>query len=273
MFVETSGIKINVYVSGNISSSTDIIVFLHGFTGSAEDWKDITQNLDKKYVSISIDLIGHGKSDSPDEISFYTADSISKQIFDVISQFTNQKIILLGYSMGGRAALTFAVKYPEKIKALILESTSPGIKDDAEKKQRVESDNNLTQFILTNPIENFVDKWMNLEIFETQKKLPALKLNELRARKLLNNKTGLANSLKGFGTGVMPYLHEQLKDITVPVLLITGELDKKFTKINSDMAKVLPKAVHSIVNNTGHNVHLENTSSFISIVNKSLNKF
>ncbi|QQS37484.1 MAG: 2-succinyl-6-hydroxy-2,4-cyclohexadiene-1-carboxylate synthase [Ignavibacteriales bacterium] len=269
MLINSSGVNINVYVKGNLNSDTNILVLLHGFTGSSLDWTELIENLSPEFFTIAVDLIGHGKSDSPDDISLYTADAISKQILDVINHFTDRKVCLLGYSMGGRAALTFSVKYPEKVKALILESTSPGIKDEVERTQRVESDNNLAQFILTNPIEYFVDKWMNLEIFGTQKKLPAHKLNEIRERKLLNNKTGLANSLKGFGTGVMPHVYEQLKDIIVPTLLITGELDKKFTEINFEMAKILSNAVHSIVSGVGHNVHLEGTESYISIINKS----
>lgn len=272
MFIETSGININVNVSDNISSAKDIVVFLHGFTGSVEEWEEIISYINHNFASISIDLIGHGKSDSPIDISLYTADAISKQILDVINHFTNQKIIIAGYSMGGRAALTFAVKHPEKVKAMILESTSPGIKDEAERKQRVISDNQLAQFILTNPIDIFIDKWMNLEIFETQKKLPASKLKEIRERKLLNNKTGLANSLKGFGTGVMPHLYDQLKGINIPTLLITGELDKKFTNLNSAMLKVLPKVVHRVVNDVGHNVHLEKPELFYDEINSFMTK-
>lgn len=273
MLIETSGIKINVSISENVDSAKNLIVFLHGFTGSLKDWDEVRKNISPNYATLTLDLIGHGLSDSPAELSFYNADSIIKQIFDVINHFNKEKIVLVGYSMGGRAALSFAEKYPEKIKALVLESTSPGIKDEVERNKRKQTDDELAEFILANPIENFVDKWMNLEIFKSQKSLSKEKLQAIRNQKLLNNKIGLANSLRGFGTGVMPELYDSLSDITVPTLLITGELDEKFTKINSDIVKLFPIVDHKVVNYAGHNTHLEKPDQFISVMNNFIHTF
>jgi 2-succinyl-6-hydroxy-2,4-cyclohexadiene-1-carboxylate synthase len=181
MLIETSGIKINVSVSTNVDSSNDLIVFLHGFTGSLKDWDEVRKNINPDFSTIAIDLIGHGLSDSPSDLSLYSAGSITKQIFDVINHFTKGKIILVGYSMGGRAALSFAVKYPEKLKALVLESTSPGIKDVTEKNKRKQTDDELVEYILSNPIENFVDKWINLDLFKSQKNLGDHRSHILRA--------------------------------------------------------------------------------------------
>ncbi len=53
-----------------------IFVFLlHGFTGSSNDWKEIIPLLNKNYSYVAIDLIGHGKSDSPQNVELYTAHS------------------------------------------------------------------------------------------------------------------------------------------------------------------------------------------------------
>jgi 2-succinyl-6-hydroxy-2,4-cyclohexadiene-1-carboxylate synthase len=94
------------------------IFFLHGFTGSALDWENILEKIPKNFVPVSVDLIGHGKSDSPASLNDYSADSITQQIFKLINHFRLDKIVLAGYSMGGRAALNFAVKYPDKIKEI-----------------------------------------------------------------------------------------------------------------------------------------------------------
>jgi 2-succinyl-6-hydroxy-2,4-cyclohexadiene-1-carboxylate synthase len=80
----------------------------------------------------------------------------------------------------------------------------------------------------------------------------------------------LANSLRGSGTGKMKPLYEYLKNIRAKVLLITGELDTKFTDINSGMGKLFPNAKHEIIKNAGHNTHLEEPERFIGILNDFL---
>src|SRR5690606_22323745 len=149
---------------------------------------------------VGIDLIGHGSSDSPNDHSLYTATSVSSQLYKAISQYTTEKIWLLGYSMGGRAAVSFSVIFPSLLEGLILESSSPGIKTNTGRNERIKKDAELIRYISEHSIEEFTDYWMNLDIVNTQRRFSDEKRNQIKELKLLNNKTGLTNSLKGFGT-------------------------------------------------------------------------
>ncbi|HVO73137.1 MAG TPA: 2-succinyl-6-hydroxy-2,4-cyclohexadiene-1-carboxylate synthase, partial [Ignavibacteriaceae bacterium] len=220
-----------------------------------------------------IDLIGHGRSDSPNELAYYLADSIADQIHRCVNAFTDEKIILAGYSMGGRAALNFALKYPERLKGLILESSSPGLRTEEERKERIKKDSELAQFISNHSMEEFIDFWMNQDLFATQLRFSESKRKEIKKEKLKNNKTGLANCLNGFGTGTMLPLYNQLKDIKCRTLLITGALDSKFTLLNSDIVNNFPSVKHIIIDTAGHNTHLEEPSKFIKAVNEFLESF
>ena len=71
----------------------------------------------------------------------------------------------------------------------------------------------------------------------------------------------------------MPPVHDKLKKIPLKVLLITGDLDSKFTRINARLAKRFFKAKHKIVRNSGHTTHLEETKRFIEIVLNYLGQF
>ncbi len=255
------------------NNSEELILFLHGFTGSSEEWEDIAEKVDKRFNLAALDLIGHGKSQSPEDENFYSAGSIVEQINQTINLLTDKKIILVGYSMGGRAALSFANKYQEKIKALVLESTSPGITSENLRTDRIKSDDELAKFIIDNPIEKFVDHWMNIDLFDSQKNLPRQKLNSIREKRIKNNPVGLANSLRGFGSGKMPPLFDKLENIRVKTLLISGGLDEKFTTINNNMLKFFPSAEHQIIRGSGHNTHLEKPDEYISVVNNFLKKF
>ena len=147
----------------------DYILFIHGFTGSSSDWKEIIPSINDNYQCITLDLIGHGKSDSPKDVSYYNSESINSQLKLVVEHITNQPIILAGYSMGGRVALNFAIENPALIKALILESTSAGIKEEHLRIERINQDEKLAAFINDNSIAVFIDYWMNIDLFSTQK--------------------------------------------------------------------------------------------------------
>ncbi len=273
MIVSSENISLNVELFSEINPENDTLIFLHGFTGSANDWLQTTKLIDKRFNKIAVDLIGHGKSDSPLNVEKYSPEKINEQLLNIINHFTDNKVIILGYSMGGRAALNFAINRPDKLKGIILESTSAGIEDPEERDIRVKSDEELADFIESNTIETFIDFWMNLEIFGTQKRFSNNLLNILRTEKLKNSSLGLANALRGFGTGRMPYLGDKLSSLNFPVLLITGELDSKFSQINKEIVKKFPSAKFQIVKNAGHNVQLEEREDFIEHTNKFLNQF
>lgn len=265
-------ISLNLEVISN-NSSENYILFLHGFTGSSNDWNEIVKNMDHRFNIAALDFIGHGKSDSPVDEKLYTAESFIEQIDTAIRNITKEQIILAGYSMGGRAALSYANMHQEKLKAMILESATPGITSENLREERIANDERLARFILENPIEKFIDYWMNIDLFVSQKILPKEKLKLVRINKLLNNPVGLANSLKGFGTGKMPPLFKNLNDIKTRTLLISGELDAKFTNINLHMLQLLKSSEFIVIEGSGHNTHLEKPGEFINSVNNFLKQF
>jgi 2-succinyl-6-hydroxy-2,4-cyclohexadiene-1-carboxylate synthase len=267
MLINLTKVKLNVKFSPPILSDKTPIIFLHGFTGSSKDWEEITPDIDKDFYPIAIDLIGHGESESSKDIKDYSCASQIEQLLEVIKKITDDKIILAGYSMGGRLALSFAAKHQEMLKGLILESSSPGIKEDNLREERLKHDNKLAEFIENHSINEFVDYWMTLDLFKTQKRLSVEKLKSVREYKLKNDKIGLANSLRGFGIGEMPPLFDDLKNIKINSLLITGELDEKFCKVNSSMSLAIPNVKHHIIKNAGHNVHLEYPGEFVNVIN------
>ena len=265
-------IFINLNLLRFYNPQDDLIRFLHGFSGNSNDWKRITNLIDGKYNLAAIDLIGHGETSSPADLSYYNIDFISEIIKAGIKYFRKNNIILCGYSMGGRAALNFSIHNPNLVEALILESSTAGILNESERQMRVQKDNELAQFILNHPVSEFVDYWMNLDLFDSQTKLDKITLDEIRNAKLKNNPVGLANSLIGFGTGAMPVLFSELKDLNKKTLLITGSSDTKFSEINKLMSELLPFSQLVSIEGSGHNTHLENPNKFCEVLNSFLMK-
>ena len=115
--------------------------------------------------------------------------------------------------------------------------------------------------------------WLDQELFGTLRRFSNDKLKRMKDERAKNSKTGLANSLRGFGTGVMPYFGPELVKLKMPVYLITGGLDDKFTQINQSLKKSFLTAKHKILKTAGHNTHLEEPKKFIEAVNSFLSRF
>lgn len=244
------------------------LLMLHGFTGSSENWIVHLPVLARQFQVITVDVLGHGRSPSPTDITPYRMDNVAQSIIQIIQKLGTGPVNLLGYSMGGRLAFYIAVHYPEIVQRLILESSSPGLADAAERDARRQRDNDLADWIEANGIEAFVYRWEKLSLWDSQKQLSAAQQTALRQQRLGNNSTGLSNSLRGMGTGTQPSLWAHLPRLNIPVHLITGKLDTKFVRINTDMASKIPQATHEIISGCGHMVHLERPLPFQQAVHQ-----
>lgn len=240
------------------------IVLLHGFTGSHADWSDMSQAM-AGYRTQALDITGHGEAVSP-KLDDYDMATVAETIVTSCAEDFH----LVGYSMGGRLALFIATRYPVVVQSLTLISASPGLKTEAERLARRQADNALADKIEANGIEWFADYWGNLSLWDSQS--PELKA-DLRQKRLTNNPLGLANSLRGMGTGVMPSLWEDLANLPMPVQLIVGELDTKFIAINNKMADLIPNVELEIIGDAGHAVHLEKPDEVNTTLQRFLNHY
>lgn len=245
------------------------LVALHGFTGSTATWRNLAKALPNVRV-IALDLIGHGQTAIPQQISRFSMEEQIQDLEEVFGQLQLKKFTLLGYSMGGRVALSYAISYPERIEKLILESASPGLRTSKERSERRERDNALAEKIISNSLLSFVNAWENIPLFESQKRLPHSIQEVIRLERLSQKEEGLAGSLRGIGTGSQPSNWMLLGKLEFPVLLITGSIDEKFCKIALEMKALLKNAKHTTVNDAGHAIHVENPAEFATIVEEYL---
>lgn len=86
---------------------------------------------------IKIDCLGHGETDAPLNGKRYSTSRQVSDLAEILNQLKLHKVKLIGYSMGGRLAYSFAMTYPERVSALVLESTTPGLKTLGERRERI----------------------------------------------------------------------------------------------------------------------------------------
>lgn len=240
-------------------------VLLHGFTGSSHAWGDglVDGLVSGGATPVLVDLPGHGRHVGEGGPEHFTLE----RVFDLVDEAAaGGAVELVGYSMGGRMALAYAVRYPDRVRRLVLESASPGLATEEERARRRADDEALAVEILGGGIESFVDRWEGLPLFESQASLPARVRGSVRARRLLNDPRSLAASLRGLGTGVLPSYWGALETLPMPVLLVVGALDPKFVGIAREMQKRIPQARLEVVPEAGHAVHLERPDAWLAAV-------
>lgn len=241
------------------AGSSETILLLHGFSQGGWFWEPYLAQMSEllKANVVAVDLPGHGRSphllvDAP-----------------TFSELLNEQfgpIHVVGYSMGARLAMIHAAIHPESVKSLVSISGHPGIRDEQERKARVQSDAKISERlrrceVVGNPQDTklrfteFLRWWISQPIFgqigEGESQL------DLR---LTNTPISLARVLELFGTGVQVPVWDQIAQLSSPLLYMVGEMDVKYVAIGSELTtlrlknsnyptllEVVPSTFHSVV--------------------------
>ena len=267
MILKTS--KAKIYFKYQLSGTDIPYFFIHGFTGSSESWNNVISMLDSPYIAI--DVVGHGKSSFLDFRDQYSVEDWCYEIYLLLQKINIKKINLCGYSLGGRLSIAFAKKYPDLINSLVLESCSLGIETIDEKEKKY-SDDLLDIEKIKNNYKNFIKEWEEKSLFKTQKINNKKEWNSQKEIRKNHNNAQLAKSLEVFSQGNMRYYKNEYIDFNFPISIINGSHDNKYVKIGKKIAYLNRNAKQYIVNNSGHNTHLEQPELFLDILNESIYK-
>jgi 2-succinyl-6-hydroxy-2,4-cyclohexadiene-1-carboxylate synthase len=162
--------------------------------------------------------------------------------------------------MGARFALHLALARPHLVSSLILISGTAGIEDPQERLERRRSDGALADRLdpgpdgrPAQPVDEFLRDWMANPMFSGVD--PAA---GGVADRLVNRGPGLASSLRLAGTGAQLPLWDKLGRLDMPVLVITGADDEKFTRLGHRMVDAIGAgATLATVAGAGHAPHLQ----------------
>lgn len=246
------------------------VVLLHGFTGDASTMATLAGPLAREARVVVPDLVGHGGSTSPPDDRSHSVDAMAGHVEVLADELGLGPVHLVGYSMGGRVALTLACRRPERLGSLTLIGASAGLDDPADRAARRTADEALAVDIEQAGLEAFVDRWMADPLFATQSRLGDDFLARARVQRLGNDPTALARSLRGGGTGAMTPLRAELAACPVPTRLVAGADDPKFAAIARELVDLMPDAEAVIVGSAGHAVHLEQPDAVLAVVREQI---
>lgn len=252
------------------------ILILHGLYGSSDNWITIGRELAKYLEVYLIDMRNHGQSEHSPTHNYQ---SMSADIYEFIITNNINKPAIIGHSMGGKAALEFAYRYPMHIHKLIIADIAPrnylidkDLPENMENHEQIisilsainlnlykgrdEIDQELTKFIHDRKLRAFLLKNISRttsNFFEWKINLPAIEKN-------------LENILKG-----IDYDATKLKGIKYrfPVLFVKGKnSDYISTNDIENIKEIFVYSKFSEIENAGHWLHAEQPEAFIKAVKK-----
>jgi len=235
----------------------DRLVLVHGFTQTCGCWGPFVDDLGRDHELVLVDAPGHGGSTDVD------ADLPTGAL---LLGEAGGPATYLGYSMGGRLALHLALARPDLVRRLVLIGATGGIDDPDERAARRAADEALAHHIEAVGVGTFLDEWLAQPLFAGLTSAAAC-----RDERLTNSASGLASSLRLAGTGTQEPLWDRLGAIDVPVLVLAGVDDAKFSAVAGRLGRAIgPNATVALVPRSGHSTQLENPADTASIIRRWL---
>jgi pimeloyl-ACP methyl ester carboxylesterase len=251
------------------------IIILHGLYGSSDNWMSIARKLSDTYTIFLPDQRNHGRS--PHSMRHDYSD-MTTDLEEFVNENINGKFSLLGHSMGGKTAISFALKNPALLDSLIVADISPFSRHPDDFKI-VESHMKIIRILLHTDLESAMsrEEAENKVLAEFQDK----RLASFLLKSIYRNETGnfawrinapaIFNNLETLMAGL------ELPDtgpsgVTgFPVLFIRGgDSDYLPESHFADLHSLFPAAEIHTLSETGHWLHAEKPEEFTNIVRKFL---
>jgi pimeloyl-ACP methyl ester carboxylesterase len=110
------------------------IVLLHGLGTSSATWDAVTELLSDRFTTVAVDLLGHGRSPTPDDPQEYLRDQVLADLDDVLATL-DEPAVIVGHSLGGYLALAHAATRPGAARGIVVENTGPGYRDPVKREE------------------------------------------------------------------------------------------------------------------------------------------
>lgn len=239
------------------------IVFVHEFAGDHRSWEQQVRYFSRRYRCVTYNARGYPPSDVPDDVSRYSQDIATDDIAAVMRGLKIDKAHVVGLSMGGFASLHFGLRYPELARSVVVAGCGYGAPRDQRERFKSEAEVLADRFLAEGMGKIARGYASGATRVQLQNKDPR-GYAEFMEQFCEHSALGSAMTLKGY-QAQRPSLYdleEQMRAMTTPCLLVTGDEDEPCLEPNIFMKRTIPTAGLVVLPKSGHGVNLEEPALF-----------
>ncbi len=221
------------------------VLLSHGYSATSKMWAGQAEAFKDRYRVIAWDMRGHGDTDSPEDPGAYSEAHTVEDMAAILDTCGVEQGVIGGLSLGGYMSLAFHLKYPERVRALMLFDTGPGYRNpEARGKWNESAEKSALAFedIGLDALEKMGGDEMRKDWHRSAK--------------------GLAGAARGMLTQFDSRIMESLPGIEKPTLVLVGANDKAFLAPTNYMVKKIPNADHVVIMDAGHASNLHQPAAF-----------
>mgnify|MGYP003385218737 FL=1 len=247
--VTIDGLSLSVLEAG----TGDPIIFVHGVVTTSNIFSKYLSAYSPDFRGIAVDLRGYGDSQKPD--SGFTIKQFSKDLIALADKLEIEKPIWVGVSMGGMILQQLALDYPERVRALVLVSTTDGA---------MVLDKDLPT--IGNP-RDFREVSKNIIVESFPPETPVTLYQPLLDRIATWNGTVLREALTSMAQA---NVHGRINAITAPTLVVVGAKDDVATPAIARGIQAQIAGAQLVEFNTGHFMMAEDPERFQKVLGEFL---
>ena len=253
------------------SGEGQTIVFVHEFAGDHRSWEAQMRYFSRRYRCVAYSARGYTPSDIPSKGSMYSQDIARDDILAILDHLNVEKGHIVGLSMGGFATLHFGIHYPERAHSLVVAGCGYGAEPDRRTQFREETEK-VAEMIQSSTGDAFAEQYAQGPTrVQFQNKDPR-GWADFRDQLAEHSLDGAAFTMRGVQSQ-RPSLFDleaDLREITVPMLVLTGDEDEPCLIPNIYLKRTVPSAALQILPNTGHTINIEEPAAFNAAVSDFL---
>ncbi|MBI4495991.1 MAG: alpha/beta fold hydrolase [Deltaproteobacteria bacterium] len=246
----------------NLFGSGAPLILVHGLGLDQSMWDLQVPVLSAAYQVVVFDLRGHGQSESPDQP--YTIELFADDLHTLMRFLGLRRTAALGLSLGGRIVLSWALKYPEETRALVLADTQS--ETPAESRQNFHL---LAGVAREEGMGRAAEILFSLPLFQSLAEANPSRYRQEKERLSRSSPVGFARSCLAIAQ--MEPLTDRLSAIATPTLALAGEKDGPYLPFLDLYARRIPQCKKLILPRAGHLSNLENPEDFNRAVQSFLN--
>ena len=253
------------------SGEGQTIVFVHEFAGDHRSWEAQMRYFSRRYRCVAYSARGYTPSDIPSKGTMYSQDIARDDILAILDHLDVEKGHIVGLSMGGFATLHFGIHYSERAHSLVVAGCGYGAEPDR-RTQFQEETEKVAEMIQSSTGDAFAEQYAQGPTrVQFQNKDPR-GWADFRDQLAEHSLDGAAFTMRGVQSQ-RPSLFDleaDLRQITVPMLVLTGDEDEPCLIPNIYLKRTVPSAALQILPNTGHTINIEEPAAFNAAVSDFL---